>query len=115
MTVAPSVFSVETINRAGDIRVYCWNCNRDFVMGGRWHGKCVWCGRYSRMPTDRAVIYDSHHTWSTTVRIAQLLVGAELAHYSPEDGPNGIMYRPSPGLWVPDLKRKVVEDPSEGR
>lgn len=68
---------------------------------------CVYCFVTAKLPGGPALIYDSHDTLRVTEEIAEALAIIGKVRYSPEDGPNGIVYRPTGGLSVKDVAKWV--------
>lgn len=56
-----------------------------------------------------AYVYDSSETVPLSRDAAELLAFVGLVSYSPGDGPNGIVYRPSEGVTIEQVKEALSE------
>lgn len=57
-----------------------------------------------------ALIYDGAETLSVTSEQAEAWQFFDLVEYSPEDGPHGIVYRPTEGRTIADIKEALAVD-----
>jgi thiol-disulfide isomerase/thioredoxin len=87
--------------------VTCPRCHGEFVSDRAWRGWCPHCRRLSKIPSDPALVYDGSETVKITMGEAQALMAVSVVAYSPEDGPNGIMFRPVDGRSMRDVYRSL--------
>ena len=109
------IWQVVVINKAGDQRITCPRCGNQFLTDETWPGgggyialPCSFCFKASRIPGGPALLYDSNQTAKLTLEQAEALVMVGEAEYSPMDGPNGLMYRPTKGKSVAEVMRYLA-------